>query len=89
MSPIPIQAKTLPAIIWPQSAKKDIFCHIDETGVHQIALCRLINRERIASAIDSTGLEAEIDRYPGIKKQIRIIDSLRPSPISTWLIHKV
>ena len=66
----------------------NFFSRVDEAGAHQIALRRVINGESDASAIDSTVLEAEFDQYPEFKKQIRIIDSLGPSPIPPWLIHK-
>jgi phosphonate transport system substrate-binding protein len=39
-----------------------------------------------ASAIDSTVLELELKRDPAITSQIRIIDTLGPSPIPPWVV---
>jgi phosphonate transport system substrate-binding protein len=40
-----------------------------------------------ASAIDSTVLETELANRPEIACQIRVIESLGPSPIPPWVVH--
>ena len=66
----------------------DFFSRVDKAGAHQNAIRRVINGESDAAAIDSTVLEAELDQFPKFRKKIRVIDSLGPSPIPPWLIHK-
>jgi phosphonate transport system substrate-binding protein len=59
-----------------------------ESGAHQASL-RLITGGAIdASAIDSTVLEAEIARRPGLVKEIRVIGTLGPSPMPPWVLHR-
>jgi phosphonate transport system substrate-binding protein len=48
----------------------------------------LLDREIDASAIDSTVLDAELRRFPGLESEIRIIETIGPSPMPPWVIHK-
>ncbi|MBI4780310.1 MAG: PhnD/SsuA/transferrin family substrate-binding protein [Oscillatoriophycideae cyanobacterium NC_groundwater_1537_Pr4_S-0.65um_50_18] len=56
------------------------------SGAHQTSLQWILEGKIEASAIDSTVLELELQRYPEIAAQIRIIDSLGASPIPPWVI---
>lgn len=59
-----------------------------ESGAHQTSL-RLIMRGVVdASAVDSTVLEAEIARRPGLAEHIRVIGALGPSPMPPWVLHR-
>jgi phosphonate transport system substrate-binding protein len=59
-----------------------------ESGAHQVSLGMILNREIDASAIDSTVLEAELRRSPRLKDEIRIVETLGPSPMPPWVISK-
>ena len=59
-----------------------------ESGAHQASLKMIINTEIDASAVDSTVLEAELTRRPQLHEQIRVIDTLGPSPMPPWVMHK-
>jgi phosphonate transport system substrate-binding protein len=59
-----------------------------EAGSHENAL-KLILRGRVdGAAIDSTVLEEEIRRSPALAGQIRVVETLGPSPIPPWVIHR-
>ncbi len=64
------------------------FGKIIETGSHQTAIQMLLNGEIDAAAIDSTVLETERRNTPAIDAQIRVIETLGPSPIPPWIIRK-
>jgi len=59
-----------------------------ESGAHQVSLRMIIQAQIDASAVDSTVLEAELARTPQLRNKIRIIDSLGPSPMPPWVLHK-
>jgi phosphonate transport system substrate-binding protein len=59
-----------------------------ESGAHQQSLRMLLAGDIDASAIDSTVLEAELRRNPGIGPQVRIIATLGPSPMPPWVMHR-
>jgi phosphonate transport system substrate-binding protein len=75
-----------------QLAKQELtsayFGKIVEAGAHQLALRLVSSRQIDASAIDSTVLELELQRYPELADQVRVIDTWGPSPIPPWLILK-
>ena len=48
----------------------------------------ILSHQIDASAIDSTVLELQLERYPEIRSDIRIIETLGPSPIPPWVILK-
>jgi len=48
----------------------------------------ILQHEADASAIDSTVLELECRRRPGLLSFIRVIETLGPSPIPPWVIQK-
>jgi len=64
------------------------FGRVIESGAHQASLRMIIDGEIDASAIDSTVLEAELRRDPALGTRIRIIDSMGPSPMPPWVVHK-
>jgi phosphonate transport system substrate-binding protein len=57
-----------------------------ESGSHQTSLQWILSGKIDASAIDSTVLELELQHYPEIAAQIRILDTLRASPIPPWVV---
>lgn len=64
------------------------FGNVVEAGSHQNALELILKRQIDASSIDSTVLEIELRRQSDLAEQIRIIDTLGPSPIPPWVISK-
>lgn len=64
------------------------FGRVVEAGAHHTSLQMILQRQIDASAIDSTVLELEIRSDPEIASQIRIIETLGPSPIPPWIISK-
>lgn len=59
-----------------------------ESGAHQKSLAMIVNGDIDASAIDSTVLEAELARAPRLRKAIRVIGTLGPSPMPPWVLHQ-
>jgi phosphonate transport system substrate-binding protein len=64
------------------------FGQVIKAGAHQVALQMVLKRQVDASAIDSTVLETELQREPGLGQRLRIIEVLGPSPIPPWVISK-
>ena len=64
------------------------FGKVIAAGSHEMALKMILNHEIDAAAIDSTVLETELQNSPAISSQIRIIETLGPSPIPPWIIRK-
>jgi len=64
------------------------FGKVIESGAHQTSLQMILDRQIDASAIDSTVLELEFQRYPAIRSKVRMIETLGPSPIPPWVILK-
>lgn len=64
------------------------FSHAVESGAHQRSLNMIVNAEVDASAIDSTVLEAELACSPLLRDKIRVIETLGPSPMPPWVLHK-
>lgn len=59
-----------------------------KSGAHETSLQMILNKEADASAIDSIMLEWKLHHHPEIRSQIRIIDTLGPSPIPPLVILK-
>jgi phosphonate transport system substrate-binding protein len=57
-------------------------------GAHEMSLRLLLAGEIDATAIDTTVLEAELQRHPDIAERIRVVATLGPSPIPPWVIHR-
>lgn len=67
---------------------ESFFARIIKSGSHQTSLRMILDGEADVSAIDSTVLEMECRRNPGIGPQIRVLDSIGPSPIPPWVVLK-
>lgn len=65
---------------------RGFFGSASESGAHQTSLKMIVNAEIDASAIDSTVLEAELARNPSLREQIRVIETLGPSPMPPWVM---
>ena len=61
---------------------------IIESGAHQNSLQLILNRQVDAAAIDSYVLALELKNNPDLDSEIRVIDTLGPSPIPPWIISK-
>ena len=59
-----------------------------ESGAHEQSLRMILDREADAAAIDSTVLEAELRNHPELRDEIRIIETLGPSPMPPWVMSK-
>lgn len=57
-----------------------------EAGSHLAALEMVLNGEIDASAIDSMVLESEVRRRPGLMDDLRVLETLGPSPIPPVVI---
>ena len=68
--------------------KSGYFGRVARSGAHQISLKMILDRKIDASAIDSTVLEAELRLCPDLKSQIRIVETLGPSPMPPWVVAK-
>jgi phosphonate transport system substrate-binding protein len=66
--------------------KSGYFGRVIESGAHQASLAMVLRGEIDASAIDSTVLEAELHRLPGLMPELRVIETLGPSPMPPWVI---
>jgi phosphonate transport system substrate-binding protein len=64
------------------------FSRVIESGAHQTALRWVAEGAVDGTAIDSTVLETELRRDPGLRGRIRIIATLGPSPIPPWLVRR-
>lgn len=64
------------------------FGRVVESGSHQRSLELIIAGEIDGSAIDSTVLEEAIARDPTIVDQVRVIESLGPSPIPPLIVRR-
>jgi phosphonate transport system substrate-binding protein len=64
------------------------FGRVVATGAHLHSLQMVLAGDIVASAIDSTVLEWEIERDPTLAGRIRIIETLGPSPIPPLVVSK-
>ena len=62
------------------------FGRVVEAGSHLQALEMVLDQRIDAIAIDSTVLELELKTRPKLKTELRVIESLGPSPIPPWVI---
>ena len=62
------------------------FREIVESGSHTASLEMILDDEVEASAIDTTVLDWVIDQRPEIGAQIRVIETIGPSPIPPWVV---
>lgn len=64
------------------------FSRAVESGAHQTSLEMIADARIDASAVDSTVLEAELERRPRLRDEIRVIGTLGPSPMPPWVLLK-
>lgn len=64
------------------------FGKVVESGAHLTSLGMVLRREVDASAIDSIVLEIEARRNPELMAELRIVESLGPSPIPPFVVSK-
>jgi phosphonate transport system substrate-binding protein len=65
---------------------RGFFGSVVESGAHQTSLQQVLSGKVDASAIDSTVLEHALREDPSLHRQIRVIDTLGPSPAPPWLV---
>jgi phosphonate transport system substrate-binding protein len=65
----------------------DFFGRVLQSGSHEASLQMILDGAIDGSAIDSTVLEVEISRRPALAGQIRVLDTIGPSPIPPWLVN--
>lgn len=66
----------------------DYFGRVLESGAHLSTLRMILRSEVDASAIDSMVLELEFARQPALRNQVRIVETLGPSPAPPWVVRK-
>ncbi len=64
------------------------FGRVVQAGSHLRAMEMVLAQQVDASAIDSTVLELELAKRPELSEQLRIIETLGPSPIPPWVTTK-
>jgi phosphonate transport system substrate-binding protein len=64
------------------------FGRVVEAGSHLKALDMVLARQIDATAVDSTVLELEFETHPELKAELRLIDTLGPSPIPPWVVTR-
>jgi phosphonate transport system substrate-binding protein len=64
----------------------EYFGRLVEAGAHHAALRLVQCGVADAAAIDSTVLEAELSRFPSLRRTIRVIDTFGPSPAPPWVM---
>jgi phosphonate transport system substrate-binding protein len=69
-----------------QGETSGYFGRVVQAGSHLRALRMVLDRRVDAAAIDSTVLELELQNRPDLEGQIRIIQTLGPSPIPPWVV---
>lgn len=57
------------------------FGKVVQSGAHSTSLQMILDGQAHAAAIDSTVLEHQLRRRPGLRRRIRILETLGPSPI--------
>ncbi len=62
------------------------FGRVVEAGSHLQALEMVLDHRVDATAIDSTVLELELKARPQLKTELRVIESLGPSPMPPWVV---
>ena len=61
------------------------FREVVESGSHIASIEMILNERVAASAIDTTVLDWVIDQRPQIGAEIRVIETIGPSPIPPWV----
>lgn len=63
------------------------FGRVVESGSHENSLRMILTGAIEGSAIDSTVLELAIARRPALAREIRVLETIGPSPIPPWLAN--
>ena len=66
----------------------NFFGSVVESGAHSASLEMILSGRVDGSAIDSTVLEWLLGERAGLTEQIRVIDTIGPSPIPPWAISR-
>jgi phosphonate transport system substrate-binding protein len=66
----------------------DYFDRMVETGSHQASLRHTLSGEIAAAAVDSTVLEVEAARNPVLRRELKAIATLGPSPAPPWVFSQ-
>lgn len=64
----------------------DFFDKVLQSGAHLDSLQMVVDGRADVTAIDSTLLDHELARRPDLTHQLRVIETLGPSPIPPWVI---
>lgn len=64
----------------------DYFGEVQESRAHLNSLQMVVDGRADVTAIDSTVLDYEFERWPFLARQVRVIEALGPSPIPPWVI---
>jgi phosphonate transport system substrate-binding protein len=63
----------------------DYFGRMVETGSHQASLRHILAGRIAAAAVDSTVLDVEAARNPALRRDLKVIATLGPSPAPPWV----
>jgi len=66
----------------------NFFRRVVESSSHRNSLDMILQRSIDAAAIDSSVLELEVAKDPAIRRQIRTVKILGPSPAPPWVVHR-
>lgn len=64
------------------------FGSLVESGAHNTSIELVRSRQVGASAIDSTLLDWEMQRDPSLEGDIRVVETLGPSPVPPWVVSR-
>lgn len=64
------------------------FGEIVESGAHSVSVEMILTGRVDGAAIDSTVLEWLLSQRPELAQQIRVIETIGPSPIPPWVVSK-
>jgi len=67
---------------------KNFFGGMVKSGAHLDSLQMVINGQADVTAIDSTILDNELAQRPELADQIRVIETIGPSPIPPWVVSR-
>lgn len=64
------------------------FGQMVRSGAHRKSLAMVVRGQVDASAIDSTVLEWELEHQPELRTQVRVVETIGPSPIPPWVMAR-
>jgi phosphonate transport system substrate-binding protein len=70
------------------AAYENFFGEVIESGAHSASVQMILAGRADCAAIDSTVLEWLISQRPELAREIRVIETLGPSPIPPWVASK-